>query len=186
MARATQERKELQESNENKQPKSESANLNADSCLPFFYTFENIYVIMLRHVLGAQCYFDVDKTTKVLKLTVESKPYLIPSEFEKTRLFQLHPNWDGRFQNSKEIKPEIHCIQLPADTNVEEVNIERFDTPTCLGWLVQFHFKKQLIAADHLKPGKSLWEVLDEKPKPGCGVDEIMAKELEKSSQPPK
>lgn len=153
---------------------------------PFFVSFENKYVIMLRHVLGTQCYVEIDGEQKILRMVLEVKDYLIPSEFKMTKLFEMKPDWEGRFDNMGQNQSktfEHHVIRLPADTNVEEVNIDRYDHQTCFGWLVELHFEKQLVRADHLKPKASLWGLLEEKPKEGRGADVVMAEALKQHAQ---
>lgn len=153
---------------------------------PLFVASGNIYAVMFKHVLGSQCYIDLDPDQKIVTFRVVHSAYLVPREFKKTKFFQeVDPGWTGRFDNfNTEIKAytQLHPFQLPADTNMENINVKRFDHQTCTSWLVEVHFQKTLSVATHLMPKASLWEILEEDIKKGRGQDEVFEQEVRKAS----
>ena len=147
---------------------------------PFVVITDHLYILIVKHVIGDQCFLEVDRGTKLVNCRIQRKAYLIPEEFRKTEYYQQESNWNGRFDNyPSNTYDEDHFYQLPDDANVEQECIKRYDRQTLCGWMVEFHFKKQIRNTSHLEPNESMWGLFYESVVPGRGCDAFFQKELE-------
>jgi hypothetical protein len=158
------------------------------SSQPFFVSHGLTYCVMLKHILASQCYLEFDVDKKIVIFRVVHLTYLFPKEFKKTKFWtDVNPTWNGKFDNfGTETKAFVsrHPFQLPSDTNMEAVNIKRYDVQTCTSWLVEVHFQKSLAVANHLMPNASMWGLLEEGIKEGKGQDEVFQQETGQPGQP--
>jgi hypothetical protein len=118
--------------------------------------------VFFRHDLGTLVELELDQLQHSISLKALKKAYLVPDEFQKTKLFKFNKGkWNGVMQNYQEnnkLVVEKHFLVLPDSTNMEENSIKRKEYQTCFGILLEFIFKKKMVRSSHLKP-RLHWEI---------------------------